>query len=122
MWLSRRIVEEKPEEETAVIGSVTIGGLDTAVVTDAEKRNAKMIAPGGYCWAPSVNDTVLVLKGSEAYIPGKLMRGGGLSANEVMIYSQQSRIILRNNGKIEIEGDVYIDGDLYVNDQKMEVP
>ena len=72
MWLSKRIVQETPEFEPATLGTVSIGGEDAAVVTDGEKRNARVISPGGYCWQPGAGESVLVLKASQTYIPGAL--------------------------------------------------
>lgn len=122
MWLSRKIVNERPEEDAAALGTVTIGGANAAVMTDGERRNAKIISPGGYCWQPSASDSVLVLKGNELYVPGALQPGGQIAPGEVLIYAKGTQIRLKNDGKVEIAGDVYITGDLYVNDVKMEVP
>ena len=88
MWLSKRIVQETPEFEPATLGTVSIGGEDAAVVTDGEKRNARVISPGGYCWQPSASDSVLVIKGNELYVPGVLQSGGALQPGEVLIYSR----------------------------------
>lgn len=122
MWLSRKIVYEQPEGDTAALGTVTIGGDDAAVMTDGERRNAKVISPGGYCWQPAASDSVLVLKGNELYVPGMLQTGRQIAPGEVLIYSDEAQIRLTNDGKVKISGDVYIDGDLYVNNVKMEVP
>lgn len=122
MWLSKRIMQESPEADAATLGTVSIGGDDAAVVTDREKRRAKIISPGGYCWQPNVKDDVLVVKGNELYLAGMLQKSGQVEKGEILIYSESASIRLKNDGKIEIDGDVHISGDLYVNDQKMEVP
>ena len=96
MWLSRRVMQESGMEDPATLGTVTIGGKEPAVLTDAEKRRAKVISPGGYCWNPAATDCVLVVKGTSVKIG--------------------------NDGKIHLTGDVYVEGDLYVDGQKMEVP
>ena len=83
MWLSKRIVQQTPEIEPATLGTVTIGGADGAVVTDAEKRSAKVIAPGGYAWQPAADDSVLVVRGNELYVTGKLAEAGGMKPGEV---------------------------------------
>lgn len=117
MWLSKRIMHEAPEEDAATLGTVTMGGDDAAVVTDSEKRSARIITPGGYCWQPSAKDSVLVIKGNELYVPGMLQSSAAeLDAGEVRVFSNGASITLRNNGRIEI------DGELYVHGQKMEVP
>ena len=123
MWLSRRVMQDKSPEDPATLGTVTIGGKEPAVLTDAEKRRAKVISPGGYCWNPAATDCVLVVKGNELYVAGMPQSGTmGLQPGEVLIFAKNTRMKLGNDGKIRVTDDVYIDGDLYVNGQKMEVP
>ena len=123
MWLSRRVMMESGMEDPATLGTVSIGGKEPAVVTDAEKRRAKVISPGGYCWNPAATDCVLVVKGNELYVAGMPQTGvKGLQPGEVMLYSKGARVKIQNDGKIYLTGDVYVDGELYVNGQKMEVP
>lgn len=55
MWLSKRVMADRDAEDPATLGTVSIGGKNPAVVTDAEKRQAKVISPGGYCWNPAAN-------------------------------------------------------------------
>ena len=119
MWLSKRIVQETPEFEPATLGTVSIGGEDAAVVTDGEKRNARVISPGGYCWQPSASDSVHVIKGNELYVPGVLQSGGALQPGEVLIYSGGASIRLRNSGEIELNGRVEISGDAFVNGRRV---
>lgn len=120
MWLSRRIVQETPEFEPATLGTVSIGGDDAAVVTDGEKRNAKVISPGGYCWQPSEEDCVLVVKGNELYVPGVLQESGKLAPGEILIFSGGSSIRLKNSGTIEISGRVEITGEAFVNGRRVK--
>ena len=61
MWLSKRVMADRDAEDPATLGTVSIGGKNPAVVTDAEKRQAKVISPGGYCWNPAATDCVLVV-------------------------------------------------------------
>ena len=114
---------EPGTEDPATLGTVSIGGTSPAVITDAEKRKAKVISPGGYCWNPAATDCVLVVKGNELYIAGMPQNGTmGLSPGEVMIYAKGASVKVSNDGKIYLNGDVYVGGDLYVGGQKMEVP
>ena len=123
MWLSRRVMMEPGTEDPATLGTVSIGGTSPAVVTDAEKRKAKVISPGGYCWNPAAADCVLVVKGNELYVAGMPQNGTmGLSPGEVMIYARGASVKVSNDGKIYLNGDVHVGGDLYVGGQKMEVP
>ncbi len=120
MWLSKRIVQQAPEDEAATLGTVSIGGADAAVITDGEKRNARLISPGGYCWQPGASDSVLVIKGNELYVPGALQSGGEISPGEVMIYSRGASIRLQNDGTIAIQGRVEITGEAFVNGRRVK--
>ncbi len=123
MWLSKRVMADRDAEDPATLGTVSIGGKNPAVVTDAEKRQAKVISPGGYCWNPAATDCVLVVKGNELYVAGMPQEGTkGLRTGEVMLFSKGASVKVTNDGKILLHGDVYVQGDLYVNGQKMEVP
>ena len=120
MWLSKRIVQETPEFEPATLGTVSIGGEDAAVVTDGEKRDVRIISPGGYCWQPGAGESVLVLKASQTYIPGALQTAQAeLAPGEVMVFSNAARIVLRNNGDMELKGKVRITGRLFVNGREL---
>ena len=123
MWLSKRVMVEQSAEDPATLGTVSIGGKSPAVVTDAEKRQAKVISPGGYCWNPAATDCVLVVKGNELYVAG-MPQGGtnGLKPGEVLLYSKNASVKVSNDGTVLLNGDVYVQGDLYVRGQKMEVP
>ena len=101
---------------------IDIGGEDAAVISDAEKRSAKIISPGGYCWQPSAKDCVLIVKGNELYLTGRLQdKAKDLATGEVRVFSGGSSVTLRNNGKVEIDGDVYINGNLFIHGTKLEV-
>lgn len=111
MWLSKRIMQETPESDPAAVGTVSIGGLQTAVVTDGEKRSALVFAPGGYCWRPSAGENVLVMKGNELYIAGKLVQlANDLQSGEVRIFSEGASLVLKNDGRILMEGELYLNG------------
>lgn len=123
MWLSKRVMREENPEDAAAIGTVTIGGDEPAVLTDAEKRRAKIVSPGGYCWNPAATDCALVFRGNELYLAGMPQEGTrGLQPGEVLVFSKGAQIRVGNDGTIRLSGDVFIEGDLYVNGQKMEVP
>ena len=128
MWLSEQVMRRRAEPDPATLGTVSIGGEDGAVVTDGEKRAVKVISPGGYCWQPDAAEEVLVVKGNELYVPGKLQKSPrALAPGEVLIYAGSSEIFVSRTGveitgKVQIAGDVRITGDLYVNGTKMEVP
>ena len=120
MWLSRRITHPETEPETAALGTISMGGSRAAVVTDGEKRDVRIISPGGYCWQPGAGESVLVLKASQTYIPGALQTAQAeLVPGEVMVFSNAARIVLRNNGDMELKGKVRITGRLFVNGREL---
>ena len=120
MWLSRRITHPETEPETAALGTISMGGSRAAVVTDGEKRDVRIISPGGYCWQPGAGESVLVLKASQTYIPGALQTAQAeLAPGEVMVFSNAARLVLRNNGDIEVKGRVRITGRLFVNGREL---
>ena len=120
MWLSRRITHPEQETEAAALGTISMGGSGTAVVTDGEKRDVRIISPGGYCWQPGAGESVLVLKASQTYIPGALQTAQAeLAPGEVMVFSNAARLVLRNNGDIEVKGRVRITGRLFVNGREL---
>lgn len=119
MWLSKRIGPGDRESDAAAAGTVSIGGDDAAVVTDAERRSAKIISPGGYIWQPSAGQEVLVLKTTDTYIPGAVQSRGALAPGEVMIYSDGAQILLRSSGEIAVSGNVRITGQLFVNGKEI---
>lgn len=128
MWLSEQVMRRHVEPDPATIGTVSIGGENGAVVTDGEKREAKVISPGGYCWQPESMDEVLVVKGNELYLQGILQKSPvKLDPGEILIYAGGSRIWVKRDkieitGEVKITGDLHVAGDLYVTGQKMEVP
>ncbi len=120
MWLSKKMARGAREEDAATLGTVSIGGHDAAVITDGEKRNAKLITPGGYCWQPDAADNVLVIKGNELYVPGVLSEDvRAVKPGEILIFSKGASILLENSGSIRISGRVRIEGELLVNGKKV---
>ena len=115
MWLSKRIMQERPEPDSATLGTVSIGGEEAAVVTDTEKRQAKLITPGGYCWKPSAADSVLIVKGNELYLTGALLKGAEeLAEGEVRIYSRGASVTIQNDGRIAVSGNVELAGSVEI--------
>ena len=62
MWLGQ--YQRRPNQEgEGQVGRVTIGGEQTAVLLDSERRGLEVYAPGGYRWTPRVDQKVLVIQG-----------------------------------------------------------
>lgn len=121
MWLSKKLTQhEMQNAASAQSGTVTVEGAEAAVYTSGEDRNVKVASPRGFFWKPRNGENVLVIKGGvfgeDAYIVGAVQQdGGALAAGEVRIASAGgAEIILRNSGRVDINGSVFINGEPYV--------
>lgn len=118
MWLSGKLRSfgNAASETTADLGVTTIGGERTGVYTRGEARDLDICTPGGIVWRPKSGDQVLVLKGGpggeEAFVLGVRDTGKrNLADGELYFYSKGgASICLRNNGAVEICGDLRING------------
>ena len=62
MWLSGQ--QKRPTDHgEGQTGIVTVGGDETAVQLDSERRGLEVYAPAGYRWTPEVDQRVLVIQG-----------------------------------------------------------
>lgn len=125
MWIAGRLGRTEEAQETAAVesGTVTIGGSAAGVLSRGEERSLPIAAPGGYAWRPKNGERVLVLRGGtlgeERYVAAALSDAAGrmaLADGEVCLFSSAggARIVLRNDGRVEIEGEVYINGKPYI--------
>ena len=70
-------------------------------------------------WQPKSGDQVVVLKGGpggeEVFVLGthKEQRAAALEDGEVYLFSERASICLRNNGAIELTGQLLINGEAY---------
>ena len=115
MWLSRKLSQHEMQDvASAQDGTVTVEGGELAVFSSGEKREGKTAAPGGY-------EDVLVVRGGtfgeEAYAVGAVGQSADdLAPGEVRIRSAAAgtEIVLRNNGRIDINGLLFINGMPYL--------
>ena len=122
MWLSRKLAAHEIQDvASAQGGTVTIEGEETAVFSSGEKREVKTVGPGGYEWQPCKGTDVLVVRGGtfgeESYAVGTLDRASDdLAPGEVRIRSAAAgtEIVLRNSGRIDINGALFINGMPYL--------
>lgn len=122
MWLSRKLSRHEMQDvASAQDGTVTVEGGELAVFSSGEKREVKTTAPGGYEWQPQKGEDVLVVRGGtfgeEAYAVGTAVQGSDdLAPGEVRIRSAAAgtEIVLRNNGRIDINGLLFINGMPYL--------
>ena len=122
MWLSKKLTQhELQNAASAQSGTVTAEGTEAAVYADGEERDVKVASPRGFFWKPGNGENVLVIKGGvfgeEAYIVGAVQQDDGtLSAGEVRIACARggAEIVLKNSGRIDINGSVFVNGEPYV--------
>ena len=112
MWLSEK---KNVRGKFAGTGKVTVPGESPAVITENEKRNAIVCAPGGYFWKPGDNDDVIVLETDEGtVIAGCCMDSCDLQPGEVAVFSKSgASITLKNDGDIYINGNLHVTGGVF---------
>ena len=118
MWITEKLAKSGPAaQESGQIGKVTIGGDETAVLTQSENRGMCVAAPGGFVWRPSIGENVLVIKcGEENVVAGAISSEAPEENGEVYIKSKGgAEIRLKNNGDILLGGRVRITGTLELN-------
>lgn len=122
MWMARQQGQEFLEEHTADCGQVTVDGPALAVALAGERRQVGRWLPGGYHWAPSRGDTVLVVKSGAEGSPCLVgtQDAEALEPGEVMLSTVQGvGIRLTPDGRILLKGPVAVEGSLTVNGQEV---
>ena len=140
MWLSGQ--QKRPnycgEGQT---GIVTVGGGETAVMLDSERRGLEVYAPAGYQWTPEADQRVLVIQG-QGEIPcivgvrqdSAQPQSVGISANAVSVSGQSVSVQaggsaavagqsaeLRAGGSAIVAGQsVNLQGQVFVNGMLLE--
>lgn len=114
MWISQKLSKEKNTSKNI-----------TAEVTDIEKGNIKAqgsneyrdistIAPTGLSYGANQGDKCLLIPINNTVVSlGNKMVDKSLEEGEIMLYSGEGSIVLKNDGKILINGQVFINGEKY---------
>lgn len=123
MWLSKNLKMPAVSAD-ADMGITSIAGTNAGVVTRGETRALPVFSPGGYVWLPESGSTVLVIKGGpggeESCLSGKKQENppARMQPGEVYIHSAGgASVYLKNNGGVELQGDMKINGSLQINGQ-----
>ena len=121
MWLSKRTTQ-RPTDDGTIVGEVTISGERAGVYMGGERRDLPVCGPGGYFWLPKVGDEILVIQCVDGMkiCTGLPMREvpEGMEAGEVYIQPDGDVAIwLKNDGTMEVRGDVALTGDVRVEGQ-----
>ena len=105
MWLSRKLSQHEMQDvASAQDGTVTVEGGELAVFSSGEKGEDVLVVRGGTF-------------GEEAYAVGAVGQSADdLAPGEVRIRSAAAgtEIVLRNNGRIDINGLLFINGMPYL--------
>ena len=111
MWISERAALRRGSAASASVGPVTIGGADTTVLTDGEKRGLRVLAPQGLQWQPSEGGDVLVLEtdDGERYILGAAVPSDGLQRGELLLQCGGTKLKIGPEG-VEITGQLRLNG------------
>ena len=106
MWLSGQ--QKRPADcGEGQTGIVTVGGGETAVMLDSERRGLEVYAPAGYRWTPEVNQRVLVIQG-QGEIPCIVgVRQDSARPDSVGISANTVRV---SGEAIELRGQVLVNG------------
>ena len=95
MWLSGQ--QKRPADcGEGQTGIVTVGGDETAVMLDSERRGLEVYVPAGYHWTPEENQRVLVIQG-QGEIPCIVgVRRGSARPKNVSIQAKTMSVSGRN--------------------------
>ena len=117
MWMTNRQEREALGEPAAELGQVTLSGPGTGVALAGERRGVTLCGPGGYHWAPSQGDTVLVVKSGPEQAPciAGAANHQAVQPGEVYLSAAPGAgILLRPDGTIQLKGTLRLTGTLTV--------
>ena len=120
MWLSKQM-RKASQTVDADLGTTTITGEKTGVVTRGELRDLPVYGPGGYAWLPENQAAVLVIKGGpggeeQCVAAARQSAPEGMQPGEVFLYSPGGNsIYLQRNGTIWMQGQASVNGQLDIH-------
>ena len=122
MWLSGQ--QKRPADcGEGQTGIVTVGGSETAVQLDSERRGLEVYAPAGYRWTPEVDQRVLVIRGQgeipcivgvrqdsarpdSVEICAKTMN---VSGQDVSVQAEENAVVAGQS--VDLQGEIFINGE-----------
>lgn len=113
MWMARPRGQSLLEEPAAQTGQVTLAGTPAGVGLEGERREVPLFGPGGYHWAPSRGDRVLVIKTGPEETPAAVgvQTDEDLAPGEVWLsVAEGAGIRLKPDGTIALTGTVTVNG------------
>ena len=123
MWLSGQ--QKRPADcGEGQTGVVTVGGGETAVMLDSERRGLEVYAPAGYRWTPEVDQRVLVIQGKGeipcivgvrqgSERPGSVevcAKTVGVSGQDVSVQAEGSAVVSGKSADLRADGSATVAG------------
>lgn len=113
MWLAKQRTRETRCEAVSEEGTVTVGS-PTSVYLEGERRDVPVFGPGGYCWRPENEQSVLVLKtggeGEQPCVIGCRTEDRNLGPGETAVFGKDSEVRLKQ-GEVALTGQVTVNGE-----------
>lgn len=121
MWIAKKTAQMGGGDEGSSVGTVSVGGVKPAVMTDGEVRETELLALGGSVYVPRAGDEVLLetTNQGEKLVLGKVFSEGssGINDGELVLRASgnSGRIVFKNSGEIEISGNIVLTGTTNIN-------
>ncbi len=111
MWMARKIMASRPGEGTLQLGTVTRTGESwVAVQGEGDYYDIPLSAPWGMASMPPEGSQAMLIPGGQegGVCLGTVMQADGLQPGEIRMRSSGgAEILLRNNGDVVINGQVF---------------
>jgi len=117
MWVSSYVSgAARQPRSRARVGTVTVTGARSAVLTGAEQRGLGVAHPGGMFWHPGQDQAVLVLEtdDGERFILGAVEEDDSVAAGELCLKNGTGCLKLGSDGKLSAEGESHLSGDVFI--------